>query len=140
MRLGKGAANDGKILGGDGNLAAIDPAQAHHHRVPRKPLLVQAKGRMAMGDVGSDFLEAARIEQLVYPLPGGELALGVLPVDRLGTTTPPEHLAPTQQVLVQIVSVHSLLLQRSVGRREYTTTLTGCPFCGIMAATCRRSE
>ena len=98
LRLGKGAADHGEILGGHGHPAAIDAAQADHHSIAGETFLVQAKGAVAVGDVGVHLLKAAGIEQAVDPLPGREFAFGVLALDGLCPASLP-HLLPAAEHL-----------------------------------------
>ena len=81
--LGQRAAEDGEVLGEDVDQPAVDPAVAGHDAVAQILLLVQAEIGGAVGDEAIQLDEAARIEQQVEPLPGGELALLVLLGDAL---------------------------------------------------------
>ena len=77
------AAEDGEVLGEDEDLAAVDRAVAGDHRVAPGPALLHLELVGAVADEGVELLERAGVEQLVDPLAGGQLALGVVLFDGL---------------------------------------------------------
>ena len=78
MRPGQGAAEHGEILGEDIDGAAVDGAPAGDDPVAGDLLVGHAELVGAMFDEHVELLEAALVQQEVDPLPGGQLALGVL--------------------------------------------------------------
>ena len=84
MGLGERAAEDGEVLGEYVDQPAVDPPVAGDDAVAGIDLLVQPEVGGAMGDEAIELDEAARIEQQVQPLAGGELALLVLRGDAGG--------------------------------------------------------
>ena len=111
LGLGERAADDGKVLGGDGNLAAVHAAQADHHGVAGAALVVQAKVAVAVGQEGVDLLEAAGVEEIGDALAGGALALGMLAGDGRLAAPLPLLLAAAAQFVVQFLWIHALLLE-----------------------------
>ena len=85
MRLSEGAPHDGEILRVDVHQTAGDRSGPDHHAVTVKLLLLHPELGHLVGDEHLEFHETARIEQLVDPLPGAELAPLVLLVDLLLT-------------------------------------------------------
>ena len=80
--LAERAAEDGEVLAEDEDGAAVDLAVAGDHGVAPGPVLVHLEVGGAVTDEGVELLEGARVEQLLDPLAGGHLALGVLLLDR----------------------------------------------------------
>jgi hypothetical protein len=72
------AAEDGKVLGEDADLAPVDQAPARHHAVAEHLLLVHAEVGAVVGDEAAHFDERAGVEQEVDALAGRELTGGVL--------------------------------------------------------------
>ena len=81
--LAERAAEDREVLAEDEHRAAVDRPVAGDHGVAPGALLVHVELVGAVADEGVELLERARVEQLLDPLAGGQLALRVLLLDRL---------------------------------------------------------
>ena len=81
--LAERAAEDGEVLAEDEHRPPVDRPVAGDDRVAVGPLLVHLELVRAVADEGVELLERARVEQLLDPLAGGQLALRVLLLDRL---------------------------------------------------------
>jgi len=92
VRARQGAAEHGEVLGEDEDDAAIDAAPAGDDAVTRDPLLVHAELADPVLDEHVELFERALVEEQVDPLPGRQLALGMLAGDPL--------LAPAQTRLL----------------------------------------
>ena len=66
----------------DAHAAALDRAVAGDHGVAPRPVLLHPELVRAVADERVELLEGAGVEQLLDPLAGGVLALGVLLLDR----------------------------------------------------------
>ncbi len=75
------ASEHREVLGEDEHGAAVDLAEAGHDCVAPRALVLDAEAARVVADQHVDLLERALVEQQLDPLPGGELALFVLPVD-----------------------------------------------------------
>src|SRR6266849_2008958 len=80
---GEAAAEDGEVLREDEHQAAVDGAVAGDHAVAVDLSLRHAEVAAAVGLEAVELDEAARIEELLDPVPRGALALGVAPGDAL---------------------------------------------------------
>ena len=80
--LAERAAEDGEVLGEDAHAAALDRAVAGDDGVAPGPVLLHPELVRAVADERVELLEGAGVEQLLDPLAGGVLALGVLLLDR----------------------------------------------------------
>jgi len=78
MRLGKRAAENGKILGEDEDGASIDGTPSRDDAIPRHAALLHAKLRRAVFDEHAKFLERAFIGEKLDPLPRSEFSAPVL--------------------------------------------------------------
>ncbi len=74
VSLAKRSAEDGEILGEDGNLAALDGAEAGHDAVTVWVRAIHAELGRAMLDKGVQLHEGAFVEQGQHPIPGAALA------------------------------------------------------------------
>jgi hypothetical protein len=95
-------------------MATLRPAylpKAHHDSVAGESPVFQSKAAVAVRDVGIDLLEAAVIEQAPEPLPGGQFSFGMLLLDGLGSSPLPERFPAAEQLFVQFVWGHGLLLE-----------------------------
>ena len=81
--LAQRAAEDGEVLAEDAHRPAVDRAVAGDHRVAPGPLLLHVELVGPVADEGVELPERARVEQLLDPLAGGQLALRVLLLDRV---------------------------------------------------------
>ena len=81
--LAERAAEDREVLREDADRAAVDRAVAGDHGVAPGPVAQHVEVGGAVPDERVQLLERARVEQLVDPLAGGQLALGVLLLLRL---------------------------------------------------------
>ena len=79
--LAERAAEDGEVLAEDEHLAAVDRAPAGDDTVGVGPLL-EARGVGPVAGQQVELLERAGVEQVLDPLAGEQLALGVLALDR----------------------------------------------------------
>ena len=79
--LAEGAAEDGEVLAEDEDLAAVDGAPAGDDAVGVGALL-EAGGVGPVAGQQVELVERARVEQVLDPLPGEQLALRVLALDR----------------------------------------------------------
>ncbi len=77
----KGSPYDGKVLGGDGNVAPVYPSKTNHSTIAGDLFLVQSKGRVTVGNIRIYFLKGSIVEQSGNPFPGGQLSFGMLPAD-----------------------------------------------------------
>ena len=83
--LAQAAAEDGEVLAEQEDLAAVDRAVAGHDAVAPGAVVLQAEAVGAVAGEHVELGEAARVEQQVDALAGGELAARVLALDgRLG--------------------------------------------------------
>ena len=80
--LAERAAEDREVLGEDAHAPALDRAVAGDHGVAPRPVLLHPELVRAVADERVELLEGAGVEQLLDPLAGGVLALGVLLLDR----------------------------------------------------------
>ena len=76
--LAEAAAEDGEVLGEDEDGAAVDRAVAGDDGVAPGPALLHLELVGPVADEGVELLEGTGVEQLLDPLAGGHLALGVL--------------------------------------------------------------
>ena len=76
-------AVDGEVLAEDADLAPVDGAETGDDPVGVRPLVLVEPGRPGAGQ-HVELLERALVEEIVDPLPGGHLALGVLALDGVG--------------------------------------------------------
>ena len=81
--LAERAAEDREVLGEDRDRAPFDQPVAGDDRVAPGPVLLHVELVRPVAHEGVYLLERARVEQLLDPLPGGELPLRVLLLDRL---------------------------------------------------------
>src|SRR5690606_10924455 len=79
--LAEGSAEDGEILGEDGDRAAVDGAVARDDAVAVGAVGVEAEVGGAVPGELVQFDEGPLVEQEVDPLTGRQLALGVLLLD-----------------------------------------------------------
>ena len=80
--LAERAAEDREVLAEDEDRAAVDLPVAGDDGVAPGPVLLHVEVVGPVADEGVELLEGAGVEQLLDPLAGGELALGVLLLDR----------------------------------------------------------
>ena len=80
--LAERAAEDREVLAEDAHAAALDRAVAGDHGVAPGPVLLHPELVRAVAHEGVELLEGAGVEQLLDPLAGRVLALGVLLLDR----------------------------------------------------------
>ena len=78
--LAQRAAVDGEVLGEDEHLAPVDRPPPGDHPVGVGPVLQARRGGAVAGQL-VQFVEGAVVEQVLDPLAGQELALGVLALD-----------------------------------------------------------
>ena len=83
MHLAERAAEDGKVLTEDEDGAAVYLAVAGNYALAGGFYPLHHLGFDVLHE-GAEFHEAARVEQFVYPLAGGQLALPVLFFDAFG--------------------------------------------------------
>ncbi len=81
--LAERAAEDREVLREDRHRAAVDHAVAGDDRVAPGPVVEHVEVEGAVADERVELLERAGVEQLLDPLAGGQLALGVLLLLRL---------------------------------------------------------
>ena len=81
--LAERTAVDGEVLAEDADLAPVDGPEPGDHPVGVGALVVGQPGRPGAGQ-HVELLEGALVEEVVDPLPGGHLALGVLALDGVG--------------------------------------------------------
>ena len=77
------SAEDGEVLGEDEDLAAVDRAVAGDHGVAPRTALGHVEVGGAVPDESVEFLERAGVEQDIEAFAGGQLAFGVVLLDRL---------------------------------------------------------
>ena len=77
-------AEDREVLCEGGHAPAVDLAEAGHDAVARVALVGKAELGLVVGGEGAHLLERAVVEEQREPLPGRELAPGVLLRDALG--------------------------------------------------------
>ena len=82
--LAQGAAEDGEVLAEDADPPAVDGAEAGDHAVGVGPVVLQAHAVGPVPGQHVELLEGALVEQVLDPLAGGQLALGVLALDGPG--------------------------------------------------------
>ena len=87
MGFGQRAPQNGKVLTKNVNQTAIHPPITGHHTVPQELLLVEPKKVGPVGHQHSQLLKSAFVEQQGYALTGGQLALSVLDLDALFSST-----------------------------------------------------
>ncbi len=75
-------AEDGEVLAEDADPAAVDGAEPGDHPVGVGPVVLEAHAVGPVAGQHVELLERAVVEEVVDPLPGGHLALGVLPLHR----------------------------------------------------------
>jgi hypothetical protein len=100
--LAERPAEDGEVLGEHGHRPAVDRAVAADHGVPPGTVAQHVEVEGSVANERVELLERARVEQLLDPLAGGQLALGVLLLLRLRVGV--ERLYP------QLLQVRELLL------------------------------
>lgn len=83
MHLSHGTAQYRKVLGVHIDPPAVDQAVSCRYALPRRLLFVHAQHMAAVLDKGPDFHEGPRVQQQLQPLPGCQLAVGVLLVNGL---------------------------------------------------------
>ena len=79
--LAQGAAEDGEVLAEDADPAPVDGAEAGDDTVGVGPVLLEAHPVGPVPGQHVELLEGSLVEQVVDPLPGRQLALGVVPLD-----------------------------------------------------------
>ena len=82
VHLAERAAEDREVLGEHAHLAAVDGAVAGDHAVAVRAPLLEPEGRRAVPGQLVELDERPLVEELLDPLAGGHLALGVLLLDR----------------------------------------------------------
>ena len=82
--LAEGAAEDGEVLAEDADPPAVDGAEAGDDTVGVGPVLLEAHAVGPVAGEHVELLERALVEQVLDPLPGRHLALGVLALDGAG--------------------------------------------------------
>ena len=80
--LAERAAEDGEVLAEDADPAPVDGAEAGHDAVGVGPVVLQPHAVGPVPGQHVELLERALVEQVLDALPGGQLALGVLALDR----------------------------------------------------------
>ena len=89
VRLAQRATEDGEVLAEDEDQSPVDRAASGDHAIARHTLFGHAEIRGTVLDEHVVFLERAVVEQQFQTLAGGELALGVLPLDPRLTAAQP---------------------------------------------------
>ena len=82
--LAEGTAEDGEVLAEDAHPPAVDGAEAGDHTVGVGPVVLQPHAVGPVPGQHVELLERPLVEQVLDPLPGGQLALGVVLLDRPG--------------------------------------------------------
>ena len=100
--LAERAAEHGEVLREDGHGAAVDGAAAGHDGIAPRAVVEHAEVARSVANERVELLERARVEQLLDPLAGGQLAAGVLLLLRLGVRV--------DRVLAQLLEPGELLL------------------------------
>jgi hypothetical protein len=80
--LAERPAEDGEVLGEDAHLAAVDRAPPGDDAVGEGPLGLDAHAVGPVTGEHVELVEGAGVEQVLDALPGEQLALGVLALDR----------------------------------------------------------
>ncbi len=111
--LAGGAAEDGEVLAGEVDEPAVDGGGAGDDAVGGDLLAGQAEVDLAVLGEQADLLEAARIDEGVDALAGGELALLLLLGQALGAAALLEALPVLAEVLDQLLHRFPLLGHRS---------------------------
>ncbi len=81
--LAERAAEDGEVLAEDADPAAVDGPEAGDHPVGVGTVLLEAHAVGPVAGQHVELLERAVVEQVVDPLAGGHLPLGVVLLDRV---------------------------------------------------------
>ena len=96
---------DREVLAEDEDEPAVDRAVAGHDTVAQHVVLGETEFGGSMGDEGIELDERARIEQEIEPLPGRQLAPGVLTLDPYGPATEqrlgPHLIEPAQSLIIR---------------------------------------
>ena len=82
--LAEGAPEDGEVLAEDAHPPAVDGAEAGDHAVGVGPVVLEPHAVGPVPGQHVELLERPLVEQVVDPLPGGQLALGVVLLDGPG--------------------------------------------------------
>ena len=80
--LAEGAAEDGEVLAEEADPPAVDGAEARHHAVGVGPVVLEPHAVGPVPGQHVELLEGPLVEQVLDPLPGGQLPLGVVALDR----------------------------------------------------------
>ena len=80
--LAEGPAEDGEVLAEDADPAAVDGAEPGDHAVGVGAVVLEPHAVGPVAGQHVELLERALVEEVVDPLPGGHLALGVVPLHR----------------------------------------------------------
>ena len=75
------AAEDGEVLAEDAHPPAVDGAEAGDHAVGVGPVVLEPHAVGPVAGQHVELLEGPLVEQVLDALPGGHLALGVVPLD-----------------------------------------------------------
>ncbi len=83
----EGAAEDGEVLAEGTYPAAVDGAEPGDDPVGVGPLLLEAHAVSPMPGQHVELLERSFVEEVLDPLPGGHLPLGVLALHGMGRSS-----------------------------------------------------
>ena len=111
--LAEGAAEDGEVLGEDAHPAPVDRPEPGHDPIGVGTVVLQADRRGPVAGQHVELLERSLVEQIVDALTSGQLALGVLTLDRTGRTGVAGLLLALAEVVEAIL--HGMVRHRGPG-------------------------